>query len=83
MGGSFVFSGVFGVNLLGVLADLVRVLDAGRDQVLQALECVQFGERFVQVVAGDVFFLDEEFDEQCRRGLCCRPLPSTPSMRRC
>lgn len=50
---------------LGVFADLVRALDAGSDQVLHALEGVQLGERFVQVVAGDGVFLDEEFDEQC------------------
>jgi hypothetical protein len=53
------------VDLLGVLADLVRVLDAGSDQVLHALECVQLGEWFVQVVAGDGVFLDQEFDEDC------------------
>lgn len=48
-GGSFVFSGALSVNCFGVLADLVWVLDAGRDEILDALDGVQFGEWVDQV----------------------------------
>lgn len=47
-----------------MVEDLVRVLDAGCDQVPYAPDGVQLGEWFVQVVAGDFFFLNEEFVEE-------------------
>jgi hypothetical protein len=64
LGGSFVFSGVLAVDLPGVFADLVRVFQSARNQVLGSLDGQELGERLVQHMRGHILLFDQELDEQ-------------------